>query len=145
MSNTLTAGSSPPALLSASQEDYLEAIFQLLLDRPAARARDIARRLRVSGASVTTALKHLAARDLIHYAPYEYVTLTAEGRAAARRVARRHAVLRDFFVEELGAEPGEAEACACRVEHAVTPALFERWVRYAQRARRRRRTERKRP
>lgn len=125
--------------LSASQEDYLEAIFEILLERPAVRARDIARRLRVSGPSVTAALRHLAAKKLIRYAPYEYVTLTDAGRAAGSRIARRHAVLRDFFVEELGAEPAEAEQCACRVEHAVTPDLFERWVRYLQRRRRLRR------
>lgn len=125
--------------LSASQEDYLEAIFEILLKRPAVRARDIARRLRVSGPSVTAALRHLAARQLIRYAPYEYVTLTDAGRAVGSRIARRHAVLRDFFIEELGAEPAEAEQCACRVEHVVTPELFERWVCYLQRRRRMRR------
>lgn len=130
---------SPSDALSASQEDYLEAIFEILLERPAVRARDIARRLRVSGASVTAALRHLAARKLISYAPYEYVTLTDAGRKAGSRIARRHAVLRDFFVEELGADPAEAEQCACRIEHVVTPALFERWVRYLQQRRRLRR------
>lgn len=138
MSNIINAVYSPENL-SASQEDYLEAIFEILLDRPAVRARDIARRLRVSGASVTTALRLLAKRHLIEYAPYEYVTLTEVGRDVGRRIARRHSVLREFFIEELGADRDEAEQCACRVEHAVTPALFDRWVRYLQQRRRSRR------
>jgi len=139
VSNILTNAAHSVEGLSASQEDYLEAIFEILLERPAVRARDIARRLRVSGASVTTALRLLAGRRLIEYAPYEYVTLTAAGRDVGRRIARRHSVLRDFFVEELGADREEAEQCACRVEHAVTPALFDRWVRYLQQRRRARR------
>ncbi len=130
----------PGADLSASLEDYLEAIFEILLERPAVRARDLARRLRVSGAAVTAALRVLAARKLISYAPYEYVTLTDAGREAGRRIARRHTVLRDFFVEELGADPDEAEQCACRVEHVLTAALFDRWVEYLQRRRRSRRS-----
>ena len=138
MSNIINAVYSPENL-SASQEDYLEAIFEILLDRPAVRARDIARRLRVSGASVTTALRLLAKRHLIEYAPYEYVALTEVGRDVGRRIARRHSVLREFFIEELGADRDEAEQCACRVEHAVTPALFDRWVRYLQQRRRSRR------
>ncbi len=128
--------------LSASLEDYLEAIFNLLADRPAVRANEVARRLRVSGPSVTVALGRLAARGLIRHAPYASVKLTAAGRARARRIARRHTMLRDFFIEELGAERAEAERCACRIEHVITPGLFDRWVRYVEARRRRRRAPR---
>ncbi len=117
--------------LSASQEDYLEAIFHILVTHPAVRVRDLARRLGVSGASVTMALRTLAARGLVHYAPYEFVTLTDEGREAARRVVRRHQVLRDFFVEVLKADPVEAEACACRMEHTISSDVFDRLCRFA--------------
>jgi DtxR family Mn-dependent transcriptional regulator len=132
VSKILSPGLKTGAALSASQEDYLEAIFNLLLERPAVRARDLARRLGVSGASVTVALRALAARGLVHYAPYELVTLTPEGRAAARRIVRRHQVLRDFFADVLEADPAEAEACACRVEHVLSADLFDRLRRFAE-------------
>ena len=46
--------------LSASLEDYLEAIFHIEKSRRVARAKDIARRLNVKGSSVTGALQALA-------------------------------------------------------------------------------------
>ena len=44
--------------LSASLEHYLEAIFHIEQQKHAARAKDVAERLKVSGASVTAALRN---------------------------------------------------------------------------------------
>ncbi len=45
--------------LSASQEDYLEAIFHISEEKMAARAKDIAKYLDVKASSVTGALAHI--------------------------------------------------------------------------------------
>ena len=45
--------------ISASLEDYLEAIFWIVKSKGAARAKDIAERLRVKASSVTGALQAL--------------------------------------------------------------------------------------
>ena len=74
--------------LSASLEDYLEAIFHLVAEEQVARARDIAKRLKVGQSSVTGALHALAEKGLVNYAPYEVITLTHKGEAAAREVVR---------------------------------------------------------
>ncbi|NLK42576.1 MAG: metal-dependent transcriptional regulator, partial [Planctomycetes bacterium] len=71
--------------LSASLEDYLEAIYVLLQSGNVARSKDIAEHLQVSAASVTGALRTLAERQLIHYKPYGYITLTDKGQQAASR------------------------------------------------------------
>jgi DtxR family Mn-dependent transcriptional regulator len=47
-------------MLSASMEDYLEAIFHIAADKQAARAKDIAKRLKVNNSSVTGALRILS-------------------------------------------------------------------------------------
>jgi len=112
--------------LSASLEDYLEAIWHVEAAKGAARAKDIADRLGVNASSVTAALQTLAERGLVNYAPYDIVTLTAAGRPAAERVVSRHAVLRDFFVNVLGVSEQEAEATACRMEHAVGSMVLRR-------------------
>ena len=62
--------------LSASQEDYLEAIWALIWTEGIARVGDIADRLDVSTPSVTGALKSLAKHKLVEYTPHKYVTLT---------------------------------------------------------------------
>ena len=87
--------------LTASLEDYLEAIFHVAAEKGAARAKDISRRMKVNSSSVTGALRALADRGLVNYAPYDIVTLTAKGTRMAEDVIRRHEVLRDFFVKVL--------------------------------------------
>jgi DtxR family Mn-dependent transcriptional regulator len=120
------------AALSASLEDYLEAIFHIVREKQAARPKDIASRLEVGNSSVTGALKALAARELVNYAPYDVVTLTPSGEEAARDVVRRHESLREFFLKVLAADPELAEEAACRMEHAVPGELVDRFVRFVE-------------
>ena len=112
--------------LSASLEDYLEAIYHLTVGQEVARSKDIAERMKVSRASVTGALKTLAEKKLIHYKPYGYATLTEKGEQIARRVAGRHEILTRFFGELLGADPSIAQAAACRAEHTLGPEITAR-------------------
>lgn len=116
--------------LSASLEDYLEAIFWAVAAKGAARTRDIARQLRVRASSVTGALQVLAERQYIHYAPYETITLTQAGFDEAARVARRHHILRQCFVELLGIDDATAEEGACLLEHDIPPVIVERLARF---------------
>jgi len=112
--------------LTASQEDYLEAILRLIGQTGNARVRDIAERLSVAKSSVTFALRGLAKRDLVNYEPYELVTLTEQGQALAERIRRRHKALSGFFTDVLGVDEGIAEANACRIEHAVGDGVMRR-------------------
>ncbi|HUS47705.1 MAG TPA: metal-dependent transcriptional regulator [Phycisphaerae bacterium] len=116
--------------LSASLEDYLEAIFQIASKKQAARSIDISRLAHVSKSSVTGALRALADKGLINYAPYDLVTLTPEGKVVAEDVVRRHEVLGDFFVHVLGVDEKQAEAAACKMEHAMSEEILERFVRF---------------
>lgn len=117
--------------LSASLEDYLEAIFHIAREKHVARPRDIAGKLRVSYPSVTSALRALAERGLINYTPYDAVTLTDKGRTAAQDVIRRHETLRRFFVDVLAVSEKEAEVAACRMEHSVPEVILNRLSRFA--------------
>jgi DtxR family Mn-dependent transcriptional regulator len=118
--------------LSASLEDYLEVIFHLEQSNRVARAKDIADQMSVQRASVTGALKALAGRGLINYSPYSFVTLTPMGRDIAREVIHRHKVLKEFFMNTLQLGPEDAEANACRIEHAIDPTAMERLVRFVE-------------
>jgi len=118
--------------LTASLEDYLEAIFQIIAEKQAVRPKDIARRLKVSNPSVTGALRALADKELIRYAPYDVITLTPAGNTAAKGVVRRHEVLRDFFVRVLAVEERDADEAACRMEHSIPEAILERFIQFAE-------------
>jgi DtxR family Mn-dependent transcriptional regulator len=112
--------------LSASLEDYLEAIFNLAAEFKVARSRDIAVVLGVSKASVTGALRLLKEKGLVNYKPYNYITLTETGRTAAAEVVRKHNVLKSFFSDVLGIDKDTAQQAACKAEHALGPKIISR-------------------
>ena len=105
--------------LSASLEDYLEAIFNLAAESDGARSKDIAEVLGVARSSVTGALQ-------ANYRPYGCVTLTDSGQTAAAEVVRKHNVLKVFFIEVLGVDREIAQRAACKAEHALGPEIISR-------------------
>lgn len=112
--------------LSASLEDYLEAIFHIVAEKQVARAKDVAGRLGVTRSSVTVALRALAERDLINYVPYEVITLTPEGKRMSEDVAKRHRTLQDFFVKVLSVDSSLADKAACDMEHTLPHEILLR-------------------
>jgi DtxR family Mn-dependent transcriptional regulator len=112
--------------LSPAQQDYLEEIYQQVESQQVARVSAIARSLEVGKPAVTSALKHLAAKDLVHYEAYQFITLTEAGRRIASEITRRHEVLAAFFEKVLGVDSQRAQANACRIEHQVDRQVLDR-------------------
>ncbi|HUW19705.1 MAG TPA: metal-dependent transcriptional regulator [Sedimentisphaerales bacterium] len=112
--------------LSASLEDYLEAIYNLAAESKVARSKDIAKLLSVAKPSVTGALQILRKKGLANYEAYGFVTLTGAGRAAAAEIARKHEILKSFLTDVLGIEPGLAQRAACKAEHTLGPKVISR-------------------
>ena len=105
--------------LSASLEDYLETILIVSQEKGAAKPKDIAVRMGVRAASVTGALKTLAKKKLVNYAPYEVVTLTAAGKRIAAAISKKHNALLRFFENVLDIPAEEADEFACKMEHSI--------------------------
>ncbi len=120
--------STQTVLLSASLEDYIEAIYHIIVKKQVARSKDIATSLDVSRASVTEALRTLSKKGLINYAPYEPITLTTIGKTTAEDVIFRHNALKRFFIEVLAIDDKTAEEGACKVEHAAPPEVISRMI-----------------
>ena len=119
-------------VLSSSLEDYLEAIFHISEDKKAARAKDIAARLSVNNSSVTGALRALAERGLVNYAPYDIITLTPEGNTLAKEISRRHEAIKDFFVNVLLVDEDEAEDASCKMEHVISNRILDRIISFVE-------------
>ncbi len=114
--------------LTATLEDYLETVFCLERERGFARMRDISEQLDVAKSAVTTAMKSLSEKGLVDYEPYEPVTLSAEGRRRAERIALRHRVIEDFLENILGLCEDRAGSIACGMEHAIDRDALDRFV-----------------
>jgi DtxR family Mn-dependent transcriptional regulator len=122
--------SPPTKSLTASLEDYLETIYLLGGERKVARIRDIASARNVKAGSVTPAMKRLAELGYITYSRREYITLTAAGEHAARRILSRHQILTSFLRDVLQMHDVAAEHDACALEHHLSDDAMDRIVRF---------------
>lgn len=116
--------------LSKNQEDYLEAIYQIILQQNGVRVKDIAGKLGVRNSSVTAALRILHRDGYINYTPYGIISLTSEGNQIARRLNERHRLFRQFFTNFLGVSPEQAEKNACAVEHTLDQEVFTQFSQF---------------
>jgi DtxR family Mn-dependent transcriptional regulator len=106
-------------------EDYLEAIFDLSQDKKFVRVKDIAKRLDVKMPTVTSMLKTLSGRGLVHYEKYEYVELTDDGTVVGKDMRHRHDILLQFLTEILKIDYDTANEDACKMEHALSTATLD--------------------
>ena len=114
--------------ISNVMEDYLEAIYEIGLEKKVVRVRDIAAKMDVKMPTVTSMLKNLNSRDLVDYEKYEYVELSPEGRKVAQEMYRRHRVLRTFLNEILGINHKIADEEACKMEHALSSGTLDSFI-----------------
>jgi DtxR family Mn-dependent transcriptional regulator len=115
--------------LTASLEDYLETVYEMVGEQSFARVKDIAKKRGVRAGSVSPAMRRLAELGLIRYERREYIALTPEGEQEARRILARHQLLARFLTDilEVPAELSDADACA--MEHGLSGEAMDRLVR----------------
>jgi DtxR family Mn-dependent transcriptional regulator len=106
--------------MSESTEEYLEALYALTQGDQPASTSAIAKRLKVSAASVTEMLRKLADAGLVNYSRYKGVTLTSQGYAAAAKMTRKHRLLERFLHDVLKIGNDRVHQEACRLEHALS-------------------------
>ena len=111
--------------LHASGEDYLEAILVLQKQKGIVRSVDVARHMDVSKPSVCHAVATLKNGGFLTMDDDFFLHLTDVGREVAEQIYEKHR----FFTERLiaaGVDPKTAEADACRIEHVISEASFQR-------------------
>lgn len=115
--------------LTHSMAHYLQAVAALTAEKGVAAVSDIAERLGVSKAGVTSMIRSLRARGLVRHERYGGVELTPAGRRLANRTERSRDVLTQFFTGILGLSPEAAAEDACMIEHLVSPASMAQFLR----------------
>lgn len=118
------------ARVSASQEDYLEVIYDLSHGSESIRSIDIANRLGVSRASVNKQLSLLKDSGFVEHEPYGLVHLTERGCAIAKNVRERHNALYKFLTDVLGVSEDIADQEACEMEHAISQETSDKLYAY---------------
>ena len=111
--------------LTSVMEDYLEAIFDLDKEKRVVRVKDIAKRMAVKMPTVSSMLKTLRSRGLVHYEKYEFVELTEDGADVGKEMRRRHQTLYRFLTEILNIDAAVADEEACKMEHTLSESTLE--------------------
>lgn len=110
---------------SASTEDYLERIGELLDRNGSVRLVDVARALGVSRPSVTVMVRRLGASGYVTQGGEAGLALTAKGRRVAAQMRERHASLKRFL-GLLGLDEAVQEQDVEGWEHCLSPQALER-------------------
>jgi Mn-dependent DtxR family transcriptional regulator len=115
--------------ITSGKENYLKAILELSrgsLSDTGVRAVDVAAALGVSKASVSVMLGKLKEDGYVIREKNSSLSLTKKGFDEARRVKRRNALLRQYFIKILGVDSLTAEKDACRIEHIISTQSIDR-------------------
>ena len=107
-----------------SEEMYLETILILSREKGQIRRVDIAESMNVSKPSVTFAIRSLTEKGYVCADESGGILLTDVGRSKAETIYERHHLITQLLMH-IGADPADAEANACRMEHVVSSELTE--------------------
>jgi DtxR family transcriptional regulator, Mn-dependent transcriptional regulator len=106
--------------MSASTEEYLEALYTLSQQESPVSTSAISRKLNIAAASVSEMLKKLDEGGYVSYLPYQGVTLTTKGHEEAEKMARKHRLLERFLHDTLKIGNDRVHKEACAMEHALS-------------------------
>jgi DtxR family Mn-dependent transcriptional regulator len=111
---------------SASEENYIKAIFHLQQEDSTVTTNELAGELHTKPASVTDMMKKLKTKKLVHYQPYQGFRLTTDGKKVALGIIRRHRLWEYFLSEKLKFSWDEVHAVAEDLEHVSSKKLIEK-------------------
>jgi DtxR family Mn-dependent transcriptional regulator len=110
---------------TSTVENYLKAILvRSANDDDVVATGSLAEALGVTPGTITTMVKSMAARGLLEHQPREGVRLTAEGRAHALAVVRKHRLVETFLVQVLKMDWKEVHEEAEALEHAISDRVL---------------------
>ena len=120
------AGRVPLGDIGRAAEDYLRAIYKLVVRGERTSTTLIAAELDVTPPSATSMVSKLARLGLVAREPYGAVELTERGRELALELTRHHRLLELFLVKRLGLPVADAHREADRLEHALSEDVESR-------------------
>lgn len=103
---------------------YLETILLLKNKMGQVRSIDVVEELGYAKSSVSRAVNLLKKNGYIDIDGAGSINLTDAGKAKATDIFERHRVITELLCS-IGANEAIAEENACRIEHVISPELFE--------------------
>ncbi len=113
-------------MTSLTEENYLKALFHLADEQEQVSVKQLAQVLKIKMPTVTSMMKRLSEKGLVHYESYKPLQLTQPGRKEAALIIRKHRLTEMYLVEKMGFGWEQVHEIAEQVEHINSTIFFER-------------------
>ncbi|MEO8413481.1 MAG: metal-dependent transcriptional regulator [Ginsengibacter sp.] len=113
---------------SFTEENYLKALYNLTNETGdgEVNVNELSKRLHIKMPTVTSMMKKLAGKKLVHYESYKPVKLTEKGKKEAGLIIRKHRLTEMFLVEKMNFGWEHVHDIAEQIEHIKSPVFFEK-------------------
>lgn len=111
---------------SLVEENYLKALFSLSNEKGEVNVNELSKRLGIKMPTVTSMMKKLAGKKLVHYESYKPLKLTEKGKKDAANIIRKHRLTEMFLVQQMGLGWEDVHEIAEQMEHIQSPKFFEK-------------------
>lgn len=111
---------------TATVEEYLEAILNMVSEKKIVLAARLAERLHVSPPTVTATLQRMGRDGLITANERKEIALTGKGMKMAINIVRRHRLAERLLTDVLKIPWHEAHQEACLLEHGISEKVMQR-------------------
>lgn len=111
---------------SLIEENYLKTLFNLSEKSGEVNVNELSRHLELKMPTVTSMMKKLALKKLVHYESYKPIRLTEKGKREAAFIIRKHRLTEMFLVQKMGFGWEFVHEIAEQVEHVQSPEFFEK-------------------
>ena len=110
---------------TATVEDYLQVIYNMVRDGKTVIAARLAEKMGVAAPTVWATLQRMQRDNLVQLKERKEIFLSDSGWEAAESIIRRHRLTERLLTDLLGLQWHEAHEEAHRIEHAISPRVEE--------------------
>jgi DtxR family Mn-dependent transcriptional regulator len=111
---------------SLTEENYLKALFNTANKAGEVNVAELSKTLEIKMPTVTSMMKKLADKKLVHYESYKPPRLTEKGRREAGLIIRKHRLTEMFLVDKMKLGWEDVHDIAEQIEHIQSPVFFEK-------------------
>ncbi len=111
---------------SLVEENYLKALFNIANEKGEVSVNDLSKNLSLKMPTVTSMVKRLAKKKLVHYESYKPLSLTEKGKKEAGLIIRKHRLTEMFLVDKMKIGWEDVHDIAEQIEHLQSPVFFEK-------------------
>ncbi len=111
---------------SLTEENYLKSLFNIANKDGEVNVAELSKSLDLKMPTVTSMVKKLAKKKLVHYESYKPLRLTEKGKKEAGLIIRKHRLTEMFLVDKMKLGWEDVHDIAEQIEHIQSPVFFEK-------------------